>query len=132
MTNRVDVAVGVIIKDGSVLIAQRPKHLHQGDKWEFPGGKVEAGESTESALVRELSEELGIDVTEHQSWFSLQYDYPDKQVNLHMSTVKGFTGVPIGKEGQPLIWAPFNTLNLYTFPDANVPIIEKLMAGEFN
>jgi len=131
MSKRVDVAVGVIVHSGKALIAQRPKHLHQGDKWEFPGGKVEAGESIDGALVRELKEELNIEVTQQKPWFSLQYDYPDKQVNLHMCIVSEFIGEPQGQEGQPLKWALINDLQNYTFPDANVSIIEKLQAGEF-
>jgi 8-oxo-dGTP diphosphatase len=131
MAGRVDVAVGVIIKDSKVLIAERAKHLHQGNKWEFPGGKVESDESVESALKRELNEELGIEIQQQRSWFSLSFDYPDKQVNLHMWIVSEFAGQPEGKEGQPIRWVAFEDLGEYTFPDANVPIIQKLQSHDF-
>lgn len=131
MTNRVDVAVGVIVRDEQVLIAQRAKHLHQGNKWEFPGGKVEPDESSDLAVRRELEEELNIQVTALRTWFSLSFDYPDKQVNLHMFVVTDFSGEPIGNEGQPLKWVPFSALDNYTFPDANTVIIEKLQSGDF-
>ncbi|MBT0585534.1 8-oxo-dGTP diphosphatase MutT [Alteromonas oceanisediminis] len=128
---RIDVAVGVIVHRSSVLIAQRAKHLHQGDKWEFPGGKIEPGESQQQALCRELEEEVCIQVTECAHWFSLSFDYPDKSVNLHIWGVTDFTGEPEGREGQPLRWAPIDTLPQYTFPEANQPIIERLQQGNF-
>ena len=129
MLKRINVAVGVIIRSDKVLIAQRAKHLHQGDKWEFPGGKVESGETVESALSRELQEELNIRVSRQKPWFSLQYDYPDKQVNLHIHIVSDFVGEPSGHEGQPIKWVSIDNLHKYTFPDANTPIIEKLQAN---
>ncbi|MDM7859539.1 8-oxo-dGTP diphosphatase MutT [Alteromonas sp. ASW11-36] len=128
----IQVAVGVIVKDGHVLLAKRPEHLHQGNKWEFPGGKIEAGESLEQAIVRELSEELAIEVSQQHAWFSLDYDYPEKRVSLHMSIVSAFTGEPRGNEGQPVEWVAISELGQFTFPDANQPIIDKLQASDWD
>lgn len=126
----IDVAVGVILDGHNVLLSKRPAHLHQGDKWEFPGGKIETGESQSQAIVRELNEELGITVTAQQNWFSLTFDYPEKTVRLNMSVVFAFTGEPHGREGQPVEWVPINSLHTLVFPDANQPIIEKLQSGD--
>ncbi|WP_100656580.1 8-oxo-dGTP diphosphatase MutT [Alteromonas flava] len=131
MSDAIDVAVGVIIQGGQVLLAKRPKHLHQGDKWEFPGGKIESGESLSQAIERELEEEIGIVVTVQQPWFSLRFDYPEKTVNLHMSVVHEFIGEPRGVEGQPVEWVAFSALDELTFPSANTPILERLKQGNY-
>ncbi|MGL5393494.1 MAG: NUDIX domain-containing protein, partial [Shewanella sp.] len=95
MTKRVHVAVGIIINaDAHILLAKRPDHLHQGGKWEFPGGKVEAGESVTAALIRELKEELNLSVQACSPFMLLSYDYPDKQVLLDIHTVEDFSGEP--------------------------------------
>ncbi len=127
----IQVAVGVIVDNDRVLLAKRPEHLHQGNKWEFPGGKIETGESLEDAITRELSEELAIQVTKQRAWFSLDYDYPEKRVSLHMSIVMAFIGEPRGNEGQPVEWVAINQLGQFTFPDANQPIIDKLQSGDW-
>lgn len=127
----IDVAVGVIIDGTQVLLAKRPAHLHQGDKWEFPGGKFEVGEELPQALCRELHEEIGITVTEQRNWFSLSFCYPEKTVNLHMAIVSQFDGQPHGKEGQPVEWVEIEHLHSLTFPDANKVIIERLQRGDY-
>jgi 8-oxo-dGTP diphosphatase len=121
---RVHVAAAVI-RDGSgkILIARRADTQHQGGLWEFPGGKVEADESVETALARELLEELGIVVNAARPLIKVRHDYPDKQVLLDVWEVSAFTGEPHGAEGQPLEWvAPRDLLN-YEFPAANQPIV---------
>lgn len=121
---RVHVAAGVIRgADGRVLIAKRPLDKHQGGLWEFPGGKVEDGESAEAALERELAEELGIAVTRSRPLIQVRHDYPDKQVLLDVREVLAFTGEPHGAEGQPLAWVAPEALPNYRFPAANRPII---------
>ncbi|AHL76582.1 hypothetical protein CH92_16345 [Stutzerimonas stutzeri] len=121
---RLHVAAGVIrCSDGRVLIARRPLDKHQGGLWEFPGGKVEEGETTEAALVRELAEELGIGVTAARPLIQVRHDYPDKQVLLDVWEVSAFTGEPHGAEGQPLAWVEAADLPSYSFPAANRPII---------
>ncbi|AHF69355.1 MULTISPECIES: Nudix family hydrolase [Pseudomonas] len=121
---RVHVAAAVIRgADGRILIAKRADNQHQGGLWEFPGGKVEAGEAVQAALSRELQEELGIGVTAARPLIKIQHDYPDKQVLLDVWEVSAFTGEPHGAEGQPLVWASQRELAGYEFPAANKPIV---------
>eukprot|EP01137_Pigoraptor_chileana_P016793 Opistho-2@73895 len=99
---RVHVAAAVIRDDsGKILIARRADTQHQGGLWEFPGGKVEADESVECALARELQEELGIVVGAARPLIKVRHDYPDKQVLLDVWEVSSFSGEPHGAEGQP-------------------------------
>jgi 8-oxo-dGTP diphosphatase len=123
---RVHVAVGVVRNDGGeILIARRPQHLHQGGFWEFPGGKVEAGESVVDALGRELLEELGITIEPKACLplIEISHDYPDKQVFLDVWWVNAFAGEPEGREGQPLQWVAWQRLSEYEFPAANAEIV---------
>ncbi len=121
---RVHVAAAVIRGvDGRVLIAKRAANQHQGGLWEFPGGKVEVGESVRDALVRELHEELRIRVESARPLIQVQHDYPDKQVLLDVWEVSVFSGEPHGVEGQPLAWASERELLDYKFPAANQPIV---------
>ncbi len=126
---RVHVAVGVILDpDNHVLLAKRPEHLHQGGKWEFPGGKVEANESTSDALIRELKEEVNLDVSDTEPLMTISHDYPDKQVLLDIHTVKSFTGEAKGLEGQLVEWIALADIENYEFPEANKAIVEALKA----
>ncbi|TQV79434.1 Nudix family hydrolase [Exilibacterium tricleocarpae] len=120
----VHVAAGVIVNGrGEVLIAKRPDHTHQGGLWEFPGGKVEAGESVPAALARELLEELAIEVTHSRPLICIRHDYADKSVLLDVWKVTGFSGEPQGNEGQPVAWVGADQLLDFAFPAANVPIV---------
>ncbi|MEE2729207.1 MAG: Nudix family hydrolase [Pseudomonadota bacterium] len=120
---RIHVVAAVIERQGKILIARRPDHLHQGGKWEFPGGKVEPGEAVTSALRRELQEELGIEVVERSPLITIAHDYPDKQVLLDVWRVTGFNGEARGMEGQEICWVTGEQLPQYEFPAANVPIV---------
>lgn len=127
-TEVVHVAVGVV-KDarGRLLIARRADHLHQGGRWEFPGGKVERGERLEDALQRELHEELGIDVLRARPLLDLHYTYPEKTVCLDVWLVEAFAGEARGREGQQIRWITPDALREYRFPDANRPIVNSLL-----
>lgn len=117
------VAVGVIRQpDGRVLIARRAEGSHQGGRWEFPGGKVEAGETVRDALARELHEELGIQPLDVRPLIRVPWQYSDKSVLLDTWEVRRFAGTPSGREGQPLRWVPPRELIRYRFPAANRPI----------
>jgi 8-oxo-dGTP diphosphatase len=121
------VAVGVIRNlAGHILLSRRHRGSHQGGLWEFPGGKVEAGESLQQALARELEEELGIVIVidSCEPLLKVRHDYGDKRVLLDVWLVKNFNGEPRGREGQPLQWVPAPRLGDYAFPTANVPIVE--------
>ncbi|NBA95615.1 Nudix family hydrolase [Pseudomonas sp. R5(2019)] len=121
---RVHVAAAVIRGiDDRILIARRADSQHQGGLWEFPGGKVEEGESVSQGLARELKEELGITVTAARPLIQVKHDYPDKQVLLDVWEVSAFTGKPHGAEGQPLAWVTARELPNYGFPEANQPIV---------
>ena len=123
-TTEVKVAAGVIERDGQVLVTQRAAKAHQGGLWEFPGGKLESGESAEQALVRELAEELNIQVTQQSPLIEIAHDYGDKQVRLFVFVVHDFEGEPQGLEGQPMQWIAAADLNGLSFPAANLPIIQ--------
>jgi len=119
------VAVGVIVdSNDKILIARRPVQLHQGGLWEFPGGKVESGESVQCALSRELAEELAIEVSRARPLIKIAHDYSDKSVLLDVWWVEGFTGSARGVEGQPIAWVSSEQLSDYQFPEANSAIVQ--------
>lgn len=121
------VAAAAIENDsGDILLARRPPSAHQGGLWEFPGGKVEAGESLDEALKRELAEELGIDLVAHSPLIRLRHCYTDRCVVLDVHRVTSYRGEPRGLEGQPLVWAAVNELDSYPMPPADRPIINAL------
>ncbi|MCF2857440.1 8-oxo-dGTP diphosphatase MutT [Pseudoalteromonas sp. SMS1] len=129
MTKKVvNVAVGVIFKQGQYFVCKRNEAQHQGGLWEFPGGKVERQESVEQALQRELSEEIGIDVLASKHLTTIEHDYGDKQVCLHVHVVDQFNGEPTGLEGQPNQWVDYEGLKALAFPKANIAIIKALAA----
>jgi 8-oxo-dGTP diphosphatase len=118
------VAVGVVKNpSGQVLIARRDEKSHQGGLWEFPGGKVTASESVEQALVRELKEELGITVHSATALITINHQYRDLAVQLHVFAVDNYVGEAESREGQPFLWVNPEDLVNYTFPAANWPII---------
>lgn len=127
MPTPIHVAVGVLEDThGRVLIARRPEHVHQGGLWEFPGGKVDAGETLEQALWRELLEELAIQVLSAEPLIRIPHHYADKSVVLDVYKVTEFAGQPQGNEGQPVRWVSPLDLEQYSFPAANKPILTAL------
>jgi len=120
------VVAAAICKDDTVLIAQRAEHLHQGGKWEFPGGKVEDNETATDALRRELQEELGITPTLMEPLIKVRHAYPEKHVLLDVWYVSEFTGCAHSREQQQIRWVSVGELERYTFPDANRAIIRAL------
>lgn len=124
VTPVIEVAAGVILDSSRrILITQRLDHLHQGGLWEFPGGKLEPGETARAALARELREELAIEVEAATPLITLTHAYPDRRVRLHVWRVERFSGVPCGLEGQPWRWVTREELDGYDFPAANLPIM---------
>jgi len=130
---QVHVAVAVAVVNEDVLIARRPDDKHQGGLWEFPGGKVEPGETTAEALVRELDEEVALPVaTEHMSpLMEIPFNYPDKSVLLEVLWVD----VPMnnallahGAEGQEVRWVHYSKLSDFQFPEANGPILDAVIS----
>lgn len=124
MKDRVHVVAAAVFNGaGEVLIARRPGHVHQGGLWEFPGGKLEHGETPEAALRRELEEEVGLTPSKARPLIQIDYDYPDKSVFLDVWRVDAYQGEAHGREGQPLRWVLPDLLRPNEFPAANVPII---------
>lgn len=119
----IHVAVAVIRRSKQILISKRPKHVDQGDLWEFPGGKVEPGELVTDALQRELDEELGLIPMRSRPLIQIPHQYPQYSVLLDVWLVEDFSGEPHGREGQPIKWVPSDDLWQYQFPAANRPII---------
>ena len=118
------VAVGVILDaQRRILLSRRAADAHQGGLWEFPGGKVEDGESLQAALARELREELDIVPGRTSPLLQVRHDYGDKQVLLDVHVVWDFSGEPRGLEGQPLAWVAVAELDSYDFPAANLAIV---------
>jgi 8-oxo-dGTP diphosphatase len=118
-------AVALIDADGRVLLAQRPPGKSMAGLWEFPGGKVEAGETPEAALIRELHEELGID-----TWASClapltfaSHAYPDFHLLMPLYACRRWQGIPAAREGQVLAWVRPLALRDYPMPPADVPLI---------
>ena len=122
---RIHVAAAAIFDDrGRVLISRRPAHVHQGELWEFPGGKLESGETATDALYRECHEELGIAVRAARPLIRVEHDYPDKAVLLDVWRVDDFAGTAAGCEGQAIEWVDAGNLWEYSFPAANTPVIK--------
>lgn len=122
----VHVAVAVIInQDDEFLITKRSADQHQGNKWEFPGGKVENNETSQEALYREIREELGIEIQSALHITDIIHDYADdnKKVQLDVYQVKSWLGEPQGLEGQPIRWVKRSDLSRYEFPKANDEIL---------
>lgn len=125
MSDIIHVAVAVIVNDNAeVCISLRHEDTHQGGLWEFPGGKIEQHETVEQALMREIKEELNLDIKDSQPLITIAHDYQDKKVCLHVNKVLSFQGQASGMEGQKVAWVPVDQLSSYKFPAANFPIIQ--------
>lgn len=126
---RIHIVAGIIFNQdkSQVFITKRPDDKHKGGFWEFPGGKVEVGETIEQAMTRELDEEIGINVTEQSLFEHLEFDYSDKSLKFDFILVTDFEQQPYGKEGQQGEWVYLESLSQYAFPEANVPILERVI-----
>ncbi len=124
------VAALIVEADGRVVIARRPEEKHQGGLWEFPGGKLEAGEDPEAGLHRELGEELAIRIDALRPLIRIDHDYGDKRVSLDVWRVEGEVSGDVGREGQPLRRLSADELDPAEFPAANGPIIRAAQLPE--
>ncbi len=130
-TEIVHVAVAAIVNaNNEVLISQRAMDAHQPSLWEFPGGKLEAGESAQQALIRELEEELGIHAHSFRPLIKVSHQYSDKTVLLDVWKVDGYSGLAVGREGQAISWRDIAGLDCTEFPAANEAIIQALNLPE--
>jgi 8-oxo-dGTP diphosphatase len=118
-------AVALIDVDGRILLTQRPEGKSMAGLWEFPGGKIEPGETPEAALIRELHEELGIN-----TWASClapltfaSHSYPDFHLLMPLFACRKWEGIVQGREGQALKWVRAADLRSYSMPPADIPLI---------
>lgn len=127
---KLQIAAGIIRNaQDEIFITQRSADAHMASKWEFPGGKIESGESPGQAMIRELVEETGIQVTEYRLFDTIEHQFPDRHISLWFYLVEQWQGEPWGKEGQPGRWVKRSELLADEFPPANAAIIEKLIAN---
>jgi 8-oxo-dGTP diphosphatase len=124
------VAVALVDADGRVLLAQRPAGKPMAGLWEFPGGKIHAGESPEAALIRELKEEIDIDVTEAclAPFTFASHRYESFHLLMPLYVCRRWEGLVTAQEGQRLAWVRPNRLRDYKMPPADEPLVAHLMA----
>jgi 8-oxo-dGTP diphosphatase len=120
------VAAALFDAEGRVLISDRPPGKHMAGRWEFPGGKVAAGEADVRALERELAEELGIEMLAARPVMELTHEYPDRRVELSMWLVTRYRGEPRGLDGQHLKWVTLEHLAQEDILEADRPFIQAL------
>lgn len=122
----IKVAVAIIIDEKQrILVTQRPLHASHGGYWEFPGGKLEANELAEQALIREIKEEVGLDVLKHEFLGEVHHQYAERSVQLFIFLVTQFSGSPTCIEGQlAMKWIHQNELNPDEFPEANREVMQ--------
>lgn len=125
----IDVAVGVLIRpDGAFLLTSRPEGKVYAGYWEFPGGKVESGESVADALKRELHEEIGLDISNPEPWQTQVVDYPHALVKLHFFKVFDWSGDLQMREGQSFAWETLPVKSSPVLPGA-IPVLQWLEAS---
>lgn len=126
----IDVAAGIVWRDGRFLAAQRPAGKPHAGFWEFPGGKLEPGEDAAGALIRELREELDITVRGAAFWRLAEHDYPERglHVRLHFFHVTAFDGEPRSLEGQSLRWILPSEAPSLPFLPADAAVVAALAA----
>jgi 8-oxo-dGTP diphosphatase len=121
-------AVALVDADGRVLLARRPAGKPLAGLWEFPGGKVKRGETPETALIRELAEELGIDVAASclAPFTFASYSYPEFHLLMPLYLCRKWSGIPTAREGQRLAWVRPAGLGDYPMPPADPPLVAML------
>lgn len=124
------VAAALIARDGHYLICRRNPDVHLGGLWEFPGGKREAGESLEDCLVREIREELGVDVSAPVPHAVLTHEYPGRAVELHFFRCTLARGEPVALACAELRWVAPRDLDTYDFPPVDRSLIRRLRDEE--
>lgn len=123
---RIEVVAAIVRDHDKILITQRLQNVHLAGLWEFPGGKVEAGESLEAALQREIAEELGIAVRVDDEFFTVEHDYPTKSVRLHFFNCVRLDGEVRALGVGDFRWVKPADLRDYEFPPADAELIELL------
>lgn len=124
---RLQVVAGILRDgDGRILISRRPPGKHGAGRWEFPGGKIAAGEQPLAALRRELAEEIGVELLTASPYMALEHDYPERSVALDFHLVTRWRGTVRALESQELAWASAAALFDYDILEADAPVLEAL------
>ncbi|MEN9931559.1 MAG: hypothetical protein RIS17_132 [Pseudomonadota bacterium] len=123
------VAAALVDGDGRVLLAQRPEGKSLAGMWEFPGGKIDAGEGPEAALVRELEEELGITAPVLEPFTFASFPYPEFHLVMLLYWCRQWQGEPEGRDGQALRWERPGAMAGLPMPPADVPLVDALVAA---
>jgi mutator protein MutT len=123
--NQIDVAAALIFRNGKILITQRPADSHLGGLWEFPGGKRERNETFEQCLVREIHEELGVEISANKLFEEIVHAYPNKTVRLKFFSCRLVHGEPQPLGCAALKWIGESELDNYKFPDADALLLLK-------
>ncbi|WP_243545834.1 (deoxy)nucleoside triphosphate pyrophosphohydrolase [Pseudodesulfovibrio tunisiensis] len=126
MKPTLDVVAGIIWRNGWYLAVERPEGMRMAGWWEFPGGKVDPGETPEQAVVRELQEELGVTAVDCEFWRELVHEYEDFFVRLRFYHVRDFTGTLTACEGQDMVWVDPAHPEGVKFLPADIRIVDDL------
>jgi mutator protein MutT len=129
LKEKIVVTAAIIRQDEKILITERPKGTHLEGLWEFPGGKKEADESLEECIIREIREELGVQIAPNRLLLTVTHEYASKIVELHTFLCTLVNGSPTPLEGQGMRWVDTEELSLYKFPPPDQKIIEFLSHG---
>ena len=124
----VHVAVGVVLDGDKVFVCKRAADAHQGNLWEFPGGKIEPGESLEECVHREIREELGIEIAVNDRLITIEHAYTHFKVTLNVFNCTYLSGTPQPIECDEVKWVTLEDIDSYPFPKANSQIIDALRA----
>ena len=123
---RIEVSAALIFHDGKLLITQRHANAHLGGLWEFPGGKREFNETFEQCLVREIREELGVEISVGELFEEIAHDYPEKSVHLKFFICQLVAGEPQPLDCAAVKWIEKSDLAMHEFPAADAQLLEKL------
>ena len=131
-TRIIEVVAAVIVHKGKILVCSRPKNSALGMYWEFPGGKIEPGETPRAALVREIREELACRITPGQCFWRIEHTYPDKSVRVTFFFAEPAEAdfAPVPQDGQEMRWAEAEELASIPFLPADTPVAEALVFFE--
>ena len=122
----IPVVAALIVRDGRLLIARRPEGKHMAGRWEFPGGKLEKGESPEEAIDREIREELAAEIRAGRVYQAIAYSYPEKDVLLLFYAASVVSGEPRPVEEAEIRWITLEELDEYTFAPVDAMLVERL------
>jgi mutator protein MutT len=126
----IEIAIGLIRREGKLLIARRPEGVHLAGLWEFPGGKIRSGESAAAAVIREAQEELAVRIEVDGERETLEFTYPERRVRLHVLECRWVAGRPRTLGCADWRWVAPADLKHYSFPPANAPLIAALSHEE--